>query len=427
MAALSTLPHDLLLEIFDRFDLPTLYRLSETCRALRQPSKALISKVHLSHLQSLAYADTLAFSGRLVKDLFADATVAPRLLMLTIQHDSRLFEDLEAFRSLLLRCDRVDLVILRLAPDEDLTSPSLDFGHRWRLLFVEILNIVASKPQAKRMVEGGSGWKSMGWSFHYELHTVSRQQSPQARPTQALTTRPEYPSTLPQLFHPLFRLLKGITARLKCHTKPKPPAMREQLYSEMHLASSLLQKWEIHKTTLSPPILPLLEEFRIQSHILSRSPFLDWTVNVLNWSPIKSLCFHLTHRGWEHILSLITLPHLTTLALGSSGIAFPDIQAFLARHPSISTFHLSGPAPLGYLTPHSSAHLLPQLHTLIAGPEYLCHFLAPMHAFPHLQSITLTEERMRHCGQDFQRPVLDLIAQRPQCSIALTLPLPLSS
>ncbi|KAG5637666.1 hypothetical protein H0H81_003687 [Sphagnurus paluster] len=402
-----------------------------TCQTLRQVAQSVIFKAHTSHLQSLANASTLAFSGALVKDLFAHEKVSPPLLLLTLRHDSRVFEDLQAFRTLLLRCDRIDRVVLRLTSTGDWDPPAHDLGHRWRFLLAEILSIVASKPQAKLMVEGGSSWKSLGRPFHYEFQrTVSRQQSPQARPAQALTKRSEYPCTVPQLFHPLFRLLKGIAARLKSRTKPEPPAIRGLLYTEVHSAPALLRNRKICKITLSSPTLPLLEEFRIQSHILLELPFFNWTLDLLNRSPIKSLYFsniQLTHYDWEHILSSLTLPHLTTLAFGSSKIAFPDMQAFLARHPTITTLDLSGGTAIGHLGPHSSAHLLPHLNTLIAGPEYLCHFLTPTHAFPHLQSITVTTEtRATYHAQDFRQPepVLCLIAQRPQHNIALTLSLP---
>ncbi|GLB39609.1 hypothetical protein LshimejAT787_0701190 [Lyophyllum shimeji] len=396
---LLDLPHDILLAISEEFDEQSLQCFIATCRTLREAAQPTVIQRHILHLQDLVDGGSLSFSGRgTVKDLFDR-------------------EDLRAFRLLLEHLGdvgSVDIFPLQRdhlpwdplppgpPPPVHVPPPMREPNTGWMYLLADILNVAVSKPQANVTVGQGSGWKSLGRPFEYECAGV-----------------PLTPC-FPRAHRP---------ARERCPRCSRRRDGRAHQCDET-IAGAPLERIPRHcppfDVVLPHPRCSLLEAFHIHASILLELPFFHWTLHVLHEAPIQTLSFSsiaLTHYDWEYILSSITIPTLSHLSFGASEIAFPDMEDFISRHPSITTLDLSEGLAIGHLKPFSSQELLPNLTRLVANPEYLAHFLEPPSAHPSLRSIGMTSEYgLVVQPYDFHQfePVLRHIARRTR-DIALTL------
>jgi hypothetical protein len=85
-------------------------------------------------------------------------------------------------------------------------------------------------------------------------------------------------------------------------------------------------------------------------------------------------------------------------------ITVPDLDLFLARHPTIRTLELPFHPAIGALSPPAAVCLLPHLTTLSTTPDYLLYFLAGPAAagwYPTLRYVGVTshEESAYQLGQ----------------------------
>ncbi|KAJ7642943.1 hypothetical protein B0H17DRAFT_1339156 [Mycena rosella] len=64
-------------------------------------------------------------------------------------------------------------------------------------------------------------------------------------------------------------------------------------------------------------------------------------------------------------------PALTSLAIGHSFMAVPDLVHFLVRHPAIRTLDLAFHIAIGSLVPYATVPLLPRISYVCAPPDYL--------------------------------------------------------
>ncbi|KAG6914592.1 hypothetical protein DXG01_016426 [Tephrocybe rancida] len=380
---LHDLPAEILLEVFSTLNNLTLHRLGGTCRRLRGISQVALTTKHVSRLQLLADAGTLSLDGHTVQDLLQQKLPFSPDIRFTIRYNTQIFEDLEAFRTLLLQLDRVSLD-LRLSPLES-SGQSIVLRQRWVNLLAEVMNVAAEKPQSQLTVGRGVNWRTMGRPFHYEYtepfmptHLGNEHPPPYHSKTE---------SKFPLFIGPFLRLIGGIVAKFK--PRGAQITLNDTSHAQTHTLERSMRSCGI---SLLPTSTSLLEHFNVHSQLLMELPFFHWTMSILATCPITRLSFSdidLTHYDWEYILATMSIPTLTHISFGSSNIAFPDLQMFLSRHSSITTLDLSRNTAIGHLKPFSSQKLLPNLNHLIANSEYLSHFLEPPKAFPALQSITM--------------------------------------
>jgi hypothetical protein len=150
-----------------------------------------------------------------------------------------------------------------------------------------------------------------------------------------------------------------------------------------------------------------LTTLKIHSSFLFHANFYKWTLHTLNTSPLATLSLDnidLSHYDWTLTLPALTLPALTTLEIGQCAITVPDLDLFLARHPTIRTLELPFHPAIGALSPPAAVCLLPHLTTLSATPDYLLYFLAGPAAagwYPALRYVGVTshDESAYQAGQ----------------------------
>ncbi|KAH0578703.1 hypothetical protein J132_03711 [Termitomyces sp. J132] len=356
-----------------------LHCLAQTHWRLRQIIKGVAAREHLSYLQTLVDAGSLSLDGHTVQDLFQQNLAFTPELRLTLHDTARLFKDLEALRTLLLRLDRVS-VDLRLSP---LEGSNIILNPRWSNLLVEVMNIVVEMSHSQLTVGRGQNWGTLGRPFHYEyLKPFVSFPRPHENKSNLAQSRRKTPFLF--FMGPILRLIEGIVAKLK----PRDA----QLSSDDAVFDLLKRSTRNCDVALSSPLSSHLNEFHIHSPVLMELPFFHWTMAILAISPITKLSFFdidLTHYDWQYILSTLSVPTLSYISFGSANIAFPDLQLLLSRHSSITTLDLSRNSAIGNLKPFSSQKFLPNLDHLIANSEYLADFLEPPSAFPTLQTITM--------------------------------------
>ncbi|PPQ68805.1 hypothetical protein CVT26_001720 [Gymnopilus dilepis] len=138
---------------------------------------------------------------------------------------------------------------------------------------------------------------------------------------------------------------------------PIPPSLRLRLAPHPHLSSFTLRSDSLFYPNLYSLTLHLLNTARIRTLFLASS--------------------RMSLHDWGHILQSLTMPELKTLSVGQVAIAFPDLLAFLFRHPSIEKLELGSPDVTGTVkVPHAQGIcLLPHLASLTAHREHLVPFI----------------------------------------------------
>ncbi|KAF7362603.1 hypothetical protein MVEN_00609100 [Mycena venus] len=163
-----------------------------------------------------------------------------------------------------------------------------------------------------------------------------------------------------------------------------------------------------------------LTTLSIESSFLFHANFYRWTLHTINTSPLTSLTLSnidLSHYDWTLTLPALTIPALTHLTIGPGqcAITVPDLDAFLARHPTIWALDLSFHPAIGALTPPTTVQMLPRLASLFATPDYLLYFLSGEEAgawYPALRAVGVTsnDESVYQVAQ-FAR-VVDVVGAR---------------
>ncbi|KAG6848269.1 hypothetical protein H0H93_001662, partial [Arthromyces matolae] len=403
MPTLTELPHEMLLEIFERLDNLSLQRLTRSSRGLRQITLILIAR---QHLQSLSDTGCLSLNDtHTVQDLLQPNLNFTPKLQLTIYFTPKLFQDLSALRTLILRLDSIHLD-LRLAPLE-LSGFGEILRPQWTNLLAEVMNIVVTKQNSQLTVGMGWNWRTLGRPFHYEF-TDAYLNAP-------FNGKRKGKSRFSLLIRPISRFIARMVTKIKpVNRSSSSPSVLVALERE-----TVLER-RVRSCAVSVNRAPTsqLDQFHIVTPILMDLPFFHWTMSTILMSQysLTKLSFSeidLTHYDWTYILSTLSLPKLSHIAFGSSNIAFPDLQLFLFRHSSITTLDLSGNNAIGGLKPFSSQKLLPNLNHLIANFEYLSHLLKPPSAFPDLQSVTMSTGSLGNfLAPNYERNEFDLMLKR---------------
>ncbi|KAJ7662653.1 hypothetical protein DFH06DRAFT_1471442 [Mycena polygramma] len=232
-------------------------------------------------------------------------------------------------------------------------------------------------------------------------------------------------------FQILQRALKALFRCFRCSTRAADPELGVAVVPLTRLSSRIaIPGVDSIERPRSAHLLPVtnsaLTTLNAHSSFLFHATFYRWTLHLLNSSPLTSLSLDnidLSHYDWAITLPQLTLPSLARLAVGQCLISVPDLAAFLARHPTISTLDLSFHAPIGALRPSSATQLLPHLQTLRATPDYILYFLAggggagadeaARARYPELQlvGVTSNDESAYQVGQ-FARLVACVGARR---------------
>ena len=88
-----------------------------------------------------------------------------------------------------------------------------------------------------------------------------------------------------------------------------------------------------------------LKTLHIRSPIITRHPFLCWTISSINSSPITVISFSrlgmISSLAWGMLLHCLTIPTLTSLCIATSSLIITDLISFLSRHPQMETLNLS--------------------------------------------------------------------------------------
>ncbi|KAF8064909.1 hypothetical protein FPV67DRAFT_160675 [Lyophyllum atratum] len=398
--SLPDLPYELLLAIIEDLDQASLRRLSTLCYRLREVTQPIVTR---RDLQNLVDAGSLSLDQDItIERLFRDDEKSPALnLNLVLWYSPRLSGDLQAFRELLSRIDNiasVDITFSRRNLSEHSYSPlSNKSSLGWMHLVAEILNLATSKAQAKVIVQGGIHWPSLGSPFESDFEYQSLWLEPGLPPT-TIPPTPSPRTPAHQSFHHISKSFRGFVAKLRISTGLDDPSRPLVKITPAQPPPGLVQIPGLKKNNilLSTPFpCSFLEEFRIHSPILLELPFFPWTLAILNGSPIRTLSIsdmHLARHEWEYVLPSITIPTLSCVSLGSSNIAFADLQAFLFRHPSITRLEVSKGDAIGDLDLPTSGELPPNLTDLVAYPECLARLLGLPSSFSSLTSITLISD-----------------------------------
>lgn len=331
-APLLDLPLDVLLYICDEVDPDSRLHFTLVCRVLRDVTQSWMLSRRVAHLQHLVDSEQLVLpqKGLTIADLISGGKIGSRmpLLLKLGSSDSDFIKRLYSFYRLLPMLGHVRHVQLQMSWLQSHTQPIYLIATR----FATVMNAIAGRP-------------------HSTLTILGNDRTTNSRPSGYL---------LPQPVH------------MRSH--PRGPPTEERFTLPLSKNSQL-------------------EGLHIHSQKLFSHPFMAWTLHLLNTAPIKVLSFDhidLTHYDRPHLLSSITIPLLSKLSLGGSSFAFPELENFLGRHPSINTLNLLRAGSIvGEDYRLSSQGLLPQLTHLIADPENLVGLLESPTAFPELSCITI--------------------------------------
>lgn len=268
----------------------------------------------------------------------------------------------------------------------------------WMVKVVELISVASRFPGVTVNLKNAWSWKAHGKPFQHTIVTEKVESSSEKcikRKCASIWTK------WLQFFGPI----RKRTSKAKSKSYSQPPSVSKMnacLPSGPGSSSPRFKTIITLQTTPRENCFPIplpwssqLHCLNITSPILFQTPFYSATIRLLNSSPLRSLSLDglgLSHYDWTLILPSITIPTLTSLSLGNSQIAFPDLSAFLKRHPSIKRLDLAKGVAIGPLKENASRHLLPDCEELIANPEYLVHFLRPVEALPKLKAVTITSE-----------------------------------
>jgi hypothetical protein len=183
-----------------------------------------------------------------------------------------------------------------------------------------------------------------------------------------------------------------------------------------------------------PRVAPRLTGLWMEGDSLLRATTYPWTRDIINAAPLTHLSITqstLTLFDWSQILSSITIPTLTYLAIGQVAVAFPDLLDFFNRHPSLRIINLSDNDLIGTVsfptaTPLTKSKLLPKLNTLVATPEYIHPFIFhqkdgyfqvlnayDLRPFPEKHDQNIRERRFH--------AIFELLASNPRTHLSITL------
>ncbi|KAG5636638.1 hypothetical protein H0H81_007347 [Sphagnurus paluster] len=179
-----------------------------------------------------------------------------------------------------------------------------------------------------------------------------------------------------------------------------PPSKRDRAFRAARTLLGLQRHPAAEASDAAPPPpLHHLQSFSLHSNLLLSQPFCDWTLYTLNGCNITALSIRLSglpSTTWALILPAISLPAMTTFTAETSDIAFPDLLAFLARHPALHTLNLhpqfsypDAHAPVKPTQNTKKRPLLPHLATLGGSPRNVAALLAQLHPAPRLHTVTL--------------------------------------
>lgn len=329
---LLDLPLDILLYICDEVDPDSRLHFTLACRVLRDVTQSWMLSRRVAHLQHLVDSEQLVLpqKGLTITDLISGRKIGSRrpLLLKLGSSDSDFVKRLYSFYRLLPLLGHVRHIQLQMSWLQSRTQPTYLIATR----FTIIMNTIAGRPHSTLTISGND-------------------RTTNSRPSEYLLPQP---------------------ARTQPY--PRGPPIEERFTLPLSENSQL-------------------EGFHIHSQKLFSHPFMAWTLHLLNTAPIKVLSFDhidLTHYDRPHLLSSITIPLLSKLSLGGPSFAFPELEGFLGRHPSITTLELLWAGSIvGEDYRLSSQGLLPRLTHLIADPENLVSLLESPIAFPELSSITI--------------------------------------
>ncbi|KAG6828075.1 hypothetical protein H0H92_009337 [Tricholoma furcatifolium] len=129
-----------------------------------------------------------------------------------------------------------------------------------------------------------------------------------------------------------------------------------------------------------------LTTLSIHSNMMLSSPFYEWMMQTLQFSPITSLSLCLSGiqaATWALILDNISLPALTSFAAETVDITFPAILLFLRRHSTVAalTLHPYLPHPgISHLSkPQKKSTLVPGLVGLGGSTANVAALLSHLH------------------------------------------------
>lgn len=177
-----------------------------------------------------------------------------------------------------------------------------------------------------------------------------------------------------------------------------------------------------------PNIRPLstLTCFCLSSPILVYFPFRLWTINSINYSPIRRLIIMDDNPAWNEVLPQLTLPFLSVLFITSAPLVSRGLSSFICRHPTITSLtivHMSDVHIDLQLQPNA----LPCLETLRSTPSTAVHFLCSPALLPKLATIDISThirsfdstsiEQVLH---ELSRPMRNFVATVTSLSFAIS-------
>ncbi|KAF9528477.1 hypothetical protein CPB83DRAFT_854214 [Crepidotus variabilis] len=154
--------------------------------------------------------------------------------------------------------------------------------------------------------------------------------------------------------------------------------------------------------------MPQLQRLRIESSMLLQYSFYPWTIEMLSQTSstltrLSLQCSALPISTWTRLLSSITLPSLTILALGIEPYKngdtqcpnFVDLVAFFKRHPTIEELSLQG-VERPEVCPILKKPILPALKKMMANPVWISCLVGVLDqypdALPDLNTVGITTE-----------------------------------
>ncbi|TFK69643.1 hypothetical protein BDN72DRAFT_959423 [Pluteus cervinus] len=376
-SGLLALPDELLLQICEMVnkELPNLAYLSRRLHYLIFPM--YLARRGIPQ-QALAPNGELILSG---DKLDVIPLLQASLFVTSLKHLSYTFRSLElSFDTWILRDLRfLDNFLARLQSLDELTLdftninwnlwPS-DQSHRgWSSHLGFLLNTIITIPcRVLTLLRGTPADK-----------TASQKARPTKRPSSSGGDGPDGQRSLHAPRRPLAALKKVVLGG-------KP----ERSPSPNHTAHAIISDSRSIRLSQSARAKVALTKFKVHSPLFLIYPCRNWTIEVINISPITSLSFGpmgISSEQWTDTLQSLTVPALTDLAFNSCPIATTDLVDFLIRHPKISHLHLDRilqPSPVPIYLPDDC---LSELTSFAADLEGLITFLIMARGLTKLRSI----------------------------------------
>ncbi|KIM41224.1 hypothetical protein M413DRAFT_27617 [Hebeloma cylindrosporum] len=335
---LLDLPTELLLDIAERLDNPTLLSLSRTCHNLH--SLALCTFFAINDIPDPRSGSLLAYNAPLeTLPALRIALFIQKLEHVTYYFSTnveRMLREVHDLRALISRMPSIRTVSLDI-PLYLGYVPQVLNPEVWEKEFLGLLNLALEKGCYALSVEGRE------------------------------------------------KLVKFYSKQVTKPTKRRKNPKRKRLTGAVRHRSPMDS---FDETQEDSPILPprniKITRVSIYSDMLLEPPFFDWTIAMLDSgaSTITTLLIYSTiHRPqktWKYFLDAIKLPRLSSLDLVScASIPFATVHSFLTHHSHIKTFDLLGAeVPKGiWPPPPLTIPILPHLQSISAPPFYLVWIL----------------------------------------------------